>query len=199
MDLHQKIVAARTRSGLTQEELASRCGVTSRTVQRIESGTTVPRSFTLRSIATALNIPFEELNEPNADTSVEPTTHQSEPDVEEQRHFLQMLSLSCFSFLLIPYLHFLIPAYLLKKQRVTVPSVTRTARKIISGQVYWVVANTVAFLVALGLNMAMSAYDIDMHISYVLVFFLSYLANAAIILVSYNKVSRHQKTALNIH
>ncbi len=191
MDLHQKIVTARTRCGLTQEELATRCGVTSRTIQRIESGSTVPRSFTLRSIATALNIPFEQLNEPTADALVEQTTHHSEPDREEQRHFLRMLCLSCFSFLVIPYLHFLIPAYLLKKQRVTGPSVIRTARRIIVGQVYWVAANTLAFLVALGLNLVLSVYDINMQISYVLVFFLSYLANAVIIIVNYNKVSRN--------
>ncbi|UEG54232.1 helix-turn-helix domain-containing protein [Mucilaginibacter daejeonensis] len=196
MDLHQKIVMARTRSGLTQEELATRCGVTSRTIQRIESGSTVPRSFTLRSIATALNIPFEQLNEATTDISVGPIPQHYEPDLEEQRHFLRMLCLSCFSFLIIPYLHFLIPAYLLKKQRVTDPTLTRTARKIISGQVYWVVANTLAFLVALGLNLVMSAYDTNMQISYVLVFFLSYLANAVIIIVNYNKVSRNNEKGL---
>jgi XRE family transcriptional regulator, regulator of sulfur utilization len=191
MYLHQKIITARTRSGLTQEELANRCGITARTIQRIESGTTTPRSFTLRSIATALNVSFEELNEAMPGMFIATDPGSSETNVEQHRHFLHMLCLSCFSYLLIPYLHFLVPVYLLRKEKVTDLSVLRSARNIISAQVYWVVANTIVLLLTLGLNLGMAAYHIQARVSYILVFFISYVVNAVIILNSYREISRY--------
>jgi transcriptional regulator with XRE-family HTH domain len=45
MTLAEKIVAARKRKGYTQEELADLAAVAVRTIQRIESGETIPRSL----------------------------------------------------------------------------------------------------------------------------------------------------------
>jgi hypothetical protein len=57
-----KIAELRKAKGLTQEELAIRCGVNVRTVQRIEAGTVSPRVATLKLIGAELDyeIPFEE-------------------------------------------------------------------------------------------------------------------------------------------
>src|ERR1044071_6791743 len=98
MLLHQKITEARKNKGLTQEELADKASVTVRTIQRIESGETVPRTFTLKAIAEALSIPFEELNSNGQASSTEQTT-----DKEEAIHFLRMVNLSSFTYLVIPY------------------------------------------------------------------------------------------------
>ena len=61
-EIGNKILELRKAKGLTQEELAIRCGVNVRTVQRIESGTVSPRVATLKLIGAELDyeIPFDE-------------------------------------------------------------------------------------------------------------------------------------------
>jgi uncharacterized Tic20 family protein len=53
-DLGLKITELRQQKGLTQEKLAEYCEVSSRTIQRIESGEVEPRSFTLNSLGNIL-------------------------------------------------------------------------------------------------------------------------------------------------
>lgn len=61
-EIGNKITELRKSKGLTQEELAIRCGVNVRTVQRIEAGTVSPRVATLKLIGDELDyeIPFDE-------------------------------------------------------------------------------------------------------------------------------------------
>ena len=61
-EIGNKIIELRKGKGLTQEELAIRCGINVRTVQRIEAGTVSPRIATLKLIGTELDyeIPFDE-------------------------------------------------------------------------------------------------------------------------------------------
>jgi len=54
-DLGKKIVELRKAKGLTQEELVEKCNLNVRTLQRIESGEVIPRSYTLKTIFTALD------------------------------------------------------------------------------------------------------------------------------------------------
>lgn len=198
MNLHQKILQARNQLGLTQEEVATAAQVTARTIQRIESGESTPRKFTLKLIAGALNIPFEELNAPVEEVpakSVVPeykatTEPQSIETICDDVNFLKLLCLSCFSYLLIPYVHFLIPVYLLKKRRESNPVVLRFARQVIQNQIAWVIATSFILLLALGYNFLQAAYLNGKYpANYFFVFFLLYLANSIIILRSYLKIS----------
>jgi transcriptional regulator with XRE-family HTH domain len=58
-----EIIKARAKSGLTQEELAKRMQTTQGAIARLESGTTMPSTRTLRRFAAAtghrLRISFE--------------------------------------------------------------------------------------------------------------------------------------------
>jgi transcriptional regulator with XRE-family HTH domain/ketosteroid isomerase-like protein len=54
-ELGKKIVELRKSKGLTQEELVEKCNLNVRTLQRIESGEVTPRSFTIKTIFTALD------------------------------------------------------------------------------------------------------------------------------------------------
>src|SRR5687768_11452108 len=115
MSLHERVLAARRKKGFTQEELAELAKVTVRTIQRIESGETTPRSYTLKAIAAALDISFESLQ--NTEAAPQQPIHwslnsQSLHNKEDSIHFLQMICLSCFSYLVVPYVHFLMPMYL---------------------------------------------------------------------------------------
>lgn len=53
-DLGLKIAELRQQKGLTQEKLAEYCDVSTRTIQRIESGEVEPRSFTRNSLSNIL-------------------------------------------------------------------------------------------------------------------------------------------------
>ncbi|MFT3946550.1 MAG: helix-turn-helix transcriptional regulator [Agriterribacter sp.] len=61
METHKKNALARKKKGLTQEQLADITNITVRTIQRIESGKSIPRAFTIKTIASALGCSFEEL------------------------------------------------------------------------------------------------------------------------------------------
>jgi transcriptional regulator with XRE-family HTH domain len=198
MNLHQKIVQARNKLGLTQEEVAAAAQVTVRTIQRIESGESTPRKFTLKLIANALHTPFEELNAPVEDipaTVVVPDNAalpglQSIKIIDDEVNFLKLLCLSCFSYLLIPYVHFLIPVHLLKKRKEANQAVLRFARQVIQNQIVWVIATNFIFLLVLGYNFVQAAYLNNQYpVSYLFVFFLLYLTNAIIILRGYLKIN----------
>ena len=53
-DLGLKVSELRQQKGLTQEQLAERCEVSPRTIQRIESGEVDPRAYTLQCLGAAL-------------------------------------------------------------------------------------------------------------------------------------------------
>ena len=61
-ELGYKIQNWRKAKGLTQEELVEKCNLNVRTLQRIEAGEVLPRSYTIKSILEVLNVDFSELN-----------------------------------------------------------------------------------------------------------------------------------------
>ncbi|MFA7444796.1 MAG: helix-turn-helix transcriptional regulator [Flavobacteriaceae bacterium] len=60
-ELGKKISQLRKEKGLTQEDLVEKCNINVRTIQRIESGEVTPRSYTLKTILTALDYDWEEI------------------------------------------------------------------------------------------------------------------------------------------
>ncbi|WP_394750309.1 helix-turn-helix domain-containing protein [Spongiimicrobium salis] len=60
-ELGQKILALRQQKGLTQEELVAQCNISVRTIQRIEAGEVIPRSYTVKSILNALDYDIGQL------------------------------------------------------------------------------------------------------------------------------------------
>ena len=63
-ELGSKIRQMRKRSGLTQNELADRSGISFRTIQKIEDGSSVPRVDTLDTLCQSLGVSIAELIEP---------------------------------------------------------------------------------------------------------------------------------------
>lgn len=58
--LGQKVSELRQLKGFTQEQLAEKCDVSTRTIQRIESGEVDPRAYTLQCLSDALKFDFGE-------------------------------------------------------------------------------------------------------------------------------------------
>ena len=59
--LGNRLKERRTELGLTQAELAERCGVTRKTVNTVETGVFVPSTVLALKLARALSVPVETL------------------------------------------------------------------------------------------------------------------------------------------
>ena len=57
-DLGLKVTDLRLQKNMTQEQLAEKCEVSTRTIQRIEAGEVDPRSYTLHCLSEALGFDF---------------------------------------------------------------------------------------------------------------------------------------------
>ena len=60
LDFGTKLIEVRKAKGLTQDEVAEKCKITVRTIQRIESGLVTPRAFTIKIISENLGFDFFE-------------------------------------------------------------------------------------------------------------------------------------------
>ncbi len=60
-ELGRKISELRKSKGLTQEELVEQCNISVRTIQRIEAGEVTPRSYTIKTILSALDYDLEKI------------------------------------------------------------------------------------------------------------------------------------------
>ena len=78
MTTGQYIKEKRIQKGMTQEELAAKTDISIRTIQRIENDEVDPRTFTLQTIATVLEITYDELvTISKSDTKKEYTSNES--------------------------------------------------------------------------------------------------------------------------
>ena len=68
-ELGKKISELRKAKGMTQEELVEKCNISVRTIQRIETGEVTPRSYTVRTILTALDFDLSQNNDENENES----------------------------------------------------------------------------------------------------------------------------------
>ena len=67
-ELGKKVSELRAAKGLTQEELVEKCNISVRTIQRIESGEVTPRTYTIKTILSALDYDLNAIS--NKDDSV---------------------------------------------------------------------------------------------------------------------------------
>lgn len=82
-ELGKKINEIRNQKGITQKDLSDKCNIDIRTIQRIESGEVFPRSSTIKLIANALELEYNELN----------GREQDPQDASESFRILLMVSL----------------------------------------------------------------------------------------------------------
>ena len=75
-ELGKKILELRKLKGFTQEELVDQCNINVRTIQRIEAGEVMPRSFTLKTILNVLGEDLDILKEKNPIDSLDFNKHK---------------------------------------------------------------------------------------------------------------------------
>jgi transcriptional regulator with XRE-family HTH domain len=126
-----KIVAARKHKGLSQEALAAVANISLSTIQRIEKGAVQPRSFTLKTLANALEIDFTEL------IAQEETTPKTVVDSSEQEiPLLKRMLMFGMLGTLFPLCNIIIPFVFFKKKK-TLLSTNVAAGSILSFQILW--------------------------------------------------------------
>jgi transcriptional regulator with XRE-family HTH domain len=130
-----KLLVIRQKLNLTQEELFERSGISVRTIQRIEAGTS-PKGYTLKALAKGLGIPEDELLEKEEVDSVDDTT------------WLKWINISALPFMIFPPLNVVAPLLLMfaKKQ------FTPVTKKIVTIQIVWSLIAGVLILAVMMLN-----------------------------------------------
>lgn len=206
MSLGDKVLAARKGKGLTQEQLAERAALTVRTIQRIEGDDSIPRDYTLKAIASALSIPFEEFItvnsclRPNSNELCNENLQSPSSNKVEQCHFLQMLNLSAFAYLVVPFVHFLIPILLLRKKKEINNELQSTGRRIIRRQIYWTITTHFLLLLTLIYNLIQATwFDKTNLLNYIWIFAGMYLLNAVIIGITAIRLRNDQRAAYINH
>lgn len=203
MSLGNKVLRARKSKGLTQEQLAERATVTVRTIQRIESDDSIPRDYTLKAIAAALNMPFEEfisvrscLRITNDCSLVNGEFTASQQTQEKCRHFLQLLNLSAFSYLVVPFVHFLIPILLLKKWKEKSGNLLTIGQRIIRQQIYWTISTHFLLLLTLVYNLIQTTwFDRSNLLNYLWIFAGMYILNAFIIFFTALRIRNNNRAS----
>jgi uncharacterized Tic20 family protein len=177
-----KISEYRKEKGLSQEALADLAGVNLRTIQRIENGKSLPRGFTLKAIADALN---KSLDEFTAEGSGSGTLPGSKINTEDD--FLleaQLVNLSALSYLLIPYLGILIP-FALWRNKKHIPQVHEAGRETVNFQILWTIMLHMSLLMTTaGQIFVRYHFGVQPWLTVLHVFFFMYLINAVFIVIA---------------
>ncbi|MFD0796195.1 helix-turn-helix domain-containing protein [Maribacter chungangensis] len=100
-ELGNKIIALRKQKGFTQEELVERCNINVRTLQRIENGEVSPRSYTIKTILSALDHDYEELYGEEKTTAKDSIVLGSETEVKSVKFLLTLAAISGILYLLV--------------------------------------------------------------------------------------------------
>lgn len=200
MSLGNKVLSARKSKGLTQEQLAERATVTVRTIQRIESDDSIPRDYTLKAIAAALSMPLEEFISVRSCLRVnnDALLLQEGPATARQKscHFLQMLNLSAFFYLVVPFIHFLIPIFLLKKRKEKDGALQTTGQRIIRQQIYWTITTHFLLLLTLVYNLVQTTwFDKSNLLNYIWIFAGMYVLNAFIIFFTALRIRHYNRAS----
>ncbi|MBE7173916.1 MAG: helix-turn-helix domain-containing protein [Williamsia sp.] len=124
-----KLLALRKKLNLTQEELFEKSGVSVRTIQRIEAGTS-PQGYTLKALAKALEVSETDLIENTEVTATDSTK------------WLKLINLSALPFMLVPPLNIVIPLLIMFKTRQFTP----VTKNILSLQVVWTLGAILLFI-----------------------------------------------------
>ena len=129
--MKSKAQILREEKGLTQSELASRSGLSLRTVQRVEAGN-IPKGFTLKSLAAALQTEPREL------------TGGKNGNLDIDR--AKIINAAALSFLLFPFGNIVVPAIL--TYRTNNEGARALGRSITGLQIIWTAALCLAMILA---------------------------------------------------
>ncbi len=126
-----KLLKYREKLNLTQEELAEKAGVSTRTIQRIEKGIE-PKGHTLKVLAKALGINENELKENQPETK--------SINYKVAKH----INLSSILGVILPPINILLPWFIMKRKN----QVNEITKQIVSIQLFYTIIAVVCILLS---------------------------------------------------
>lgn len=129
--MKNKVQSYRLEKNMTQTELAEKTGLSLRTIQRIEAGT-IPKGFTLQSIAKAFAVPPEKL------------VQDKDNNLDFNR--VKIINLSALSFLILPFGNIILPSILTYRSKDK--RVKSLGKDIISLQIIWSILTSILMLIS---------------------------------------------------
>jgi transcriptional regulator with XRE-family HTH domain len=149
----------REKQNLTQEELAEKSGLSVRTIQRIEAGTE-PKGYTLKTLASSLDVSESELLIPNIQEGiiVEEPILETENNRIENIGLIKIINLSSLPFAWFPIANFLPPLFIMlfAKEKSTI------VKQIISLQIFLAIISPIIFLIVAFLKLGSASVIITM-------------------------------------
>jgi len=127
----------RQQQNLTQEELYERSGISVRTIQRIEAGTSSPKGYTLKALAKGLDVPENELLEKEAVAAI-----------EHNATLLKWINISALPFIIFPPLNIVAPLLVMLAKKQFAP----IAKRIVTIQIAWTLVAGVLIVMIMLLN-----------------------------------------------
>lgn len=130
--LGKRVKELRLSNGYSQEYLADESQLNLRTIQRIESGTVVPRGDTLSRLASALKVSPDEL----LDWSK-----------QEDKGQLLLLNLSGLSIIVNPFLGLIIPLAIWVSKRDKIVNADENGKQLLNFQISWLLVLSFSIIV----------------------------------------------------
>ena len=173
----------REKRNLTQEELAEKSGISVRTIQRIEAGTT-PKGYTLKTLAESLDVSENDLL--TSKTIKEEIIIDEVIDTTEKNHSLfnsgliKIINLSSLPFAWLPIANFLLPLLIMFFTKEKSPIV----KQIISLQIFLAIISPIIFMLIALLKLG--------SVSVMITMIVLVLANVYIILRNAYEIDKKQ-------
>jgi len=173
----------REKRNLTQEELAEKSGISVRTIQRIEAGTT-PKGYTLKTLAESLEVSENDLL--TSETIKEEIVIDEVIDTTEENHSLfnsgliKIINLSSLPFAWLPIANFLLPLLIMFFTKEKSPIV----KQIISLQIFLAIISPIIFMLIALLKLG--------SVSVMITMIVLVLANVYIILRNAYEIDKKQ-------
>lgn len=175
----------REQQHLTQEELSEKSGISVRTIQRIEAGTT-PKGYTLRNLAISLEVPEHRLLERTTPQMQDAPLETNETALLAENHTLdyskvKWINLSSVLFVLLPPFNIVAPlllSYFLKQKN-------ELTKQIVSVQIIWTLFAPIVFFIGIFLKLGRS-FTLILIIGII-------LSNLFIILSNTHQIDKNKK------
>lgn len=137
--MSNKVQAYRSQMQMTQTELSEKSGLSLRTIQRIESGV-IPKGYTLKSVANALNVQIADL------------VGQNPADVAVDIGKVKLINMSALFFISVPFGNLIFPLLLM---RGTQEQTRKTAVDILGLQLVWTLVTSIVLIVSPAIQVGM--------------------------------------------
>jgi len=176
-----RVKELRNQKGMSQEFLAEESGLSLRTIQRIEKGTSNPTGESLKRLSNALNVTPDDL----IDWSV-----------KEDIKYLTYLNLSALAFLFFPLLGILIPFILWTSKKGKIKNSNKLGKDLINFQITWTIMLFFTPIVLFLISKIELTDQITLSLFFMIIGFL-YVINFILILINTLRINNKKEVVYN--